>query len=79
MIFTTTREAYLGALHHLRWSFFVILTNRFKLLTIVIRNSISDVSRVPNPPLYMELTYKNFIHSYKVQTFILEKINGYRA
>ena len=54
---------------------FVIITNDFKLLATVIKNSILDVSWVLKPSLYIELTNENCISSYKVHRFILEKIN----
>ena len=54
---------------------FVIITNDFKLLATVIKNSILNVSWVLKPSLYIELTNENCISSYKVHRFILEKIN----
>ena len=46
----------------------MIITNDFKLLAAVIKNSILGVSWIINPPLYIELINENCISSCKVHT-----------
>ena len=56
----------------------MIITNGFKLLATVIKNSILDISWVLNPSLYMELRNGKCTCSYKVDRCILEKINPWK-